>query len=209
MGKLKTIMVLLLITSCVVACKDPEPEPDPPVVPVEKTYEMGSYYNEGGVQGIVYKVSADKKHGMMVSLDEANPLLAWAKTSESESITGVKNDTNGMANMEIIKKNFSISDFPAFEYCDAKNKSGVTGWYLPATQELIAIRSVADQLKDSLVAHGGTPFSTNFYWSSYENASVVNPLCLTAYAVGLDAGTSATSTPSKIQLCNVRAVRAF
>ena len=208
MGKLKTIMVLLLITSCVVACKDPEPEPDPPVVPVEKTYEMGSYYNEGGVQGIVYKVSADKKHGMMVSLDEASTLLAWAKASQSESVTGVKNDTNGMANMELLKKNFSISDFPAFEYCDAKNKSGVTGWYLPAIRELLAIQNVAGQLKDSIAAHGGTLFSTNHYWSSYENAPVGSPECFDAYAVGLAAGVSPAPI-NKTQLRNVRAVRAF
>ena len=209
MGKLKTIMVLLLITSCVVACK-PKPDPDPdPVVPVEKTYEMGSYYNEGGVQGIVYKVSADKKHGMMISLDEADPILAWAKASQGISKTETNNDTNGMANMELIKKNFTISDFPAFEYCDAKNKQGVTGWYLPATKELIAIRNVAGQLKDSLAAHGGTPFSTNYYWSSFENTSLDEMPCLTAYAITLNPEATAASTPEKTQPRNVRAVRAF
>ena len=206
MEKLKTMMVLLLISLCVVSCKEPEPEPEPelPVVPIEKTYEIGSYYEEGGVKGIVYKItSSDKKHGMIVAMDEESH--AWAVTGHSENRTGAQSQTDGKANTDTIKEKFTITNYPAFAYCNDKNKGGVTGWYLPASQELIELRAVYVQVQDSLTAHGGTAFASGVYWSSSELPNFTPPY-LTAYGVIMG---GSVSTPSKTEIHIVRAVRAF
>jgi hypothetical protein len=36
------------------------------------TYEIGDYYSKNGISGIVYKLTSDKKHGMLISLQESN-----------------------------------------------------------------------------------------------------------------------------------------
>ena len=202
MEKLKKIMVLFLIASCFVACKPgPDPEPDPVI---EKTYVVGNYYEKDGVKGIVYKISADKKHGMIVAMDEASH--AWAVTGHSENRTGAQSTTDGMANMNIIKQS-TINNYPAFAFCNDKNKGGVTGWYLPAYEELIEFRSAYSAVKDSLAAHGGTAFSDGAYWSSSENDNL-NPPYLTAIGVSITTN-NVSPTLNKTEIHAVRAIRAF
>jgi len=41
-------------------------------------YKVGDFYSEGGVMGIVYKVSDGGVHGMIISLNEAE--CAWGDT---------------------------------------------------------------------------------------------------------------------------------
>jgi hypothetical protein len=49
-------------------------------------YKVGDFYSEGGAMGIVYTVSDDGAHGMIVSLNEAE--CAWGDT-----ILTLANDT--------------------------------------------------------------------------------------------------------------------
>ena len=47
------------------------------------TYVLMNYYNEAGLEGIIYYLDADRKHGKILSLDEA--LLPWYKWNSSNN----------------------------------------------------------------------------------------------------------------------------
>lgn len=47
------------------------------------TYVLMNYYNENGLEGIIYYLDADRKHGKILSLDEA--LLPWYKWNSSNN----------------------------------------------------------------------------------------------------------------------------
>ena len=133
------------------------------------SYAVGDYYDVGGVQGVVFLV--DGFHGKIVSMDETK--TAWSK--EEVSI-GATDDNDGMKNMAVVK---SIPNwktlYPAFEWSDAKNTGGVTGWYLPAVNELKSLFQETTAVNKGLSANGGSviyPNSHYKYWSSTENGYV-------------------------------------
>ena len=82
---------------------------------------------------------------------------------------GATDMDNGMVNRNTIKNNFDINNYPAFKWCDDKNKDGVTGWYLPAVNELIAINKAYEILNAALDTIGGQKLTElQNYWSLTE-----------------------------------------
>ena len=108
-----------------------------PVVQTSARYEIGDLYYVNGVIGIVYKVSDDGNHGMIVSLDSKE--MSWYINDKFDGhYFGCSSRTNGMENMEKIKQITNWAElFPAFKWCDDLNAGGVTGWYMPAIDELV------------------------------------------------------------------------
>jgi hypothetical protein len=98
-------------------------------------------YDVGGVKGQVYKITDGGKHGMIISLD--NSIVRW---STDINATNIQNLDDGVANMSKVKSSFDINNFPAFKWCEDKNVDGITGWYLPAINEVVDMHSVRDQL---------------------------------------------------------------
>ena len=54
----------------------------------EKTYKVGDLYDENGKKGIVYEVSADGKHGKIVSLEEGYE--RWGLDCKSKDVMIVR-----------------------------------------------------------------------------------------------------------------------
>ena len=106
---------------------------------VPKEYEIGELYDRNGVKGIVCLLSEDKRHGLVLSLDEI--YLHWSEFRKPDlRLVGADNRTDGQANMEavaryIAEQELSWTDFPAFKWCRDKGE----GWYLPAIDELLTI----------------------------------------------------------------------
>ena len=95
-------------------------------------YKVGDIYNENGVTGMVYKVTDNGTHGMILSMKYSTE--AWSK---SNTLTNASDENNGMNNMNTIKKLDDWQNrFPAFAWCDNMNQNGVVGWYLPSINEL-------------------------------------------------------------------------
>lgn len=96
----------------------------------QSKYAVNDEYSEGGVEGIVYKM----ENGIGRIYQTIKNFYAWS--IENVDIAGAKSWDDGMANTEAIKM---IPDwknlYPAFAACDALNKDGVTGWYMPAKNE--------------------------------------------------------------------------
>ncbi len=104
-----------------------------------KEYEIGELYDRNGVKGIVCQLSEDKRHGLVLSLDEI--YLHWSEFRKPDlRVVGADNRIDGVDNMEkvaryIEEQGLSWDDFPAFKWCREKGE----GWYLPAIDELLTI----------------------------------------------------------------------
>ncbi len=153
----KNIILLLFISLFCVSCiKDFEETTAYP-------YKVGDVFSEGGVMGLVVKISDDGLHGMIVSLNEFE--CAWGDTLKMNT-----NDTiNGLINMVKIKTSVDWqTKFPAFYWCDCKNGEGVSGWYLPAKNEMEEIMSQRMELNKVLEEIGSQTMFGKMYWTSTE-----------------------------------------
>ena len=122
------IFLFLFISILTVACdKTSNDELKEP----EKIYAVGDYYNVDGVEGIVYKVTEDGKHGMILSKGEG--LTVWDWRGMDIELAGCQHDSLGWLNVEHIKTYIGWDKiFPAFKWCDALNKVGEKDWFLPS-----------------------------------------------------------------------------
>lgn len=111
-----------------------------------KRYAVGEIYDEGGVRGIVVKITDEGRHGLIMSLDEEES--PWSvKPGKSKHFfkhldipTDATSKDDGMLNMEKVAACIEMHDltwahFPPFQWCRNKGE----GWYLPAINELIEI----------------------------------------------------------------------
>lgn len=97
-----------------------------------KHYQVGDFYNEKGVKGVVYKVDSTSMHGMIVSLADSG--MSWCTYYP---LIECYDMFNGINNMNVVKKQSGWQNiYPAFKWCDDMNSKGITGWHIPATYEL-------------------------------------------------------------------------
>lgn len=142
---------------------------------MEKNYKIGDYYCENGLEGIVFAIEEDGRHGRIVSLDEAE--LSWCRSREwaDKVETGCTDLDSGKDNMNRIR---AIEDwkekYPAFAWCAEKGSR----WYLPAKNEVEAITlSLRDVLNEAFRQRNAPLIpqigESGRYWSSseYDTAS--------------------------------------
>lgn len=112
------------------------------------TYVLMNYYNEDGLEGIIYYLDADRKHGKILSLDET--LLPWYKWNSSNN-----------------KASYPVSD-----WINTKKQSN-TAWELPAIDDLTTLFYYRFEVNDSSIGNNGMPLkyassAGGTYWSSEE-----------------------------------------
>ena len=174
-------------------------------------YKVGDYYNDGTKEGVVFEVSANGKHGKIVSMTQSARTLPWSSDeTEQKRLVGADSQTDGAANMAKIKV---VSDwkskYPAFKWCADLGD----GWYLPAIDELKKFTindTIHNAVNRTLAAKGGKKLynkgEISWYWSSTETDYRYEGI-LCAWGVYMDNG----STYLDIKYLNyyVRAVSAF
>ena len=157
----------------------PQQQQQQPAAASGRAYDIGDYYNENGIEGIVCQVSDDRMHGLIVSLDEL--MLPWYGYDKNEARSiGADNADDGRANMEtvaayIAANGASWEDFPAFKWCRDKGE----GWYLPAVNEVLSLgnsfnggsrmkfdRTARNRFNDNLKSHGGKRLDRLVYYFS-------------------------------------------
>ena len=119
-----------------------------PYPPVSRSYSLGELFDEGGVRGIVIRVSEDGRHGLLLSLVEGK--AAWGfinknPLKEKGFASGCTDTEDGWKNILAIRKLIANTDLlwsnlPAFSWC----KDLGPGWYLPARKELESIWGSGD-----------------------------------------------------------------
>ena len=112
------------------------------------TYVLMNYYNEAGLEGIIYYLDADRKHGKILSLDEA--LLPWYKWNSSNN-----------------KASYPVSD-----WINTKKQSN-TAWELPTIDDLTTLFYYRFEVNGSSIGNNGMPLkyassAGGTYWSSEE-----------------------------------------
>lgn len=132
-------------------------------------YKIGDFYNEKGKRGIVFDVSADGKHGKIVSLEQM--LISWSNDSDScKNIIGATDFEDGARNFSVIRGISNWKDkFPVFAKCAEMGE----GWYVPAVNELEKMLSsnfsVVIKKMSSIAEYTGEVFYLlSYYWSSTE-----------------------------------------
>lgn len=103
-----------------------------------RPYEVGNLYDDGKLKGVIVEVTEDGRHGMIVSLEEAPGLLAWAADKANVGVLGLNDLKDGRNNMARLAEHIaaaggSWSDYPAFEWCRSLGE----GWYLPSIDEVL------------------------------------------------------------------------
>lgn len=132
----------------------------------QSKYAVGDEFSEDGVEGIVGYIGDSVRY-----VCKKLPECIWSYRSEFASATST---TDGEYNMAQIKKiPYWEEDYIAFLACDRLNNNKVSGWYLPAVDELRLIRTSHSYFQEDL-------------WSSTELEESVN----SAYCVDLRRGGS-------------------
>ena len=159
-----------------------------------KIYKVGDYYNDGVKEGVVFEVSADGRHGKIVSMKQSVGRLQWlSDNAEQKRLIGADSETDGVYNMTKVKARPDWqSKYPAFKWCADLGE----GWYLPSKEELRTIYNHKDKLNSNL-----TDKLSGWYWSSKE----YNEFC----AWGVKVGSGFTGSNNKYDNYYVRAVSAF
>ena len=170
-----------------------------------KTYKVGDYYNDGVREGVVFEVSADGRHGKIVSMKQSAKELQWSSDgAEQYRLIGADSETNGAYNMAQVK---TISGwrykYPAFKWCADLGE----GWYLPSIKELKVFTlndAVHDVVNRTLIARGGTKLYDKGKWRWYWSSTEYDKFC--AWHVNMN---SSTGNNYKSSTNYVRAVSAF
>ena len=122
-------------------------------------YAVGDTYDEDGVSGTVGYIGDDKRF-IFHNFDDKYPWATGAAAS-NHKILGATDGDDGEANTEVIHRQSAWrTSFPAFGAVETLNVNGVTGWYLPAINEL-----------DCMVS-----FIKRDTWSSTEHSSWIDAI---------------------------------
>ena len=125
---------------------DEKPQADAdgyPYPPVTRSYSLGDMFDEGGIRGIVIRVSEDGRHGLLLSPEEGKAEWGFIQNNplkEKGFSSGCTDTEDGWKNMQAIRELIANTDLlwsnlPTFSWC----KDLGPGWYLPARKELECI----------------------------------------------------------------------
>lgn len=135
-------------------------------VVVATRYNIGDYYDDGNIKGVVFEVSDDGLHGKIVSLRQGN--CCWGDVVEA---IGATNKNDGQPNTNNMLKRADSEEFAAALWCRNQGSE----WYLPSVSELKTLllsNTVRKAVNKTLGERSATklfkPGEPKSYWSSTE-----------------------------------------
>lgn len=140
----------------------------------QSKYSTGDAYSEAGIVGTVIQMADSVRLVRSENLGNAQ----W---STENRFTGADDADDGRVNMAKIKAipKWEIY-YPAFALCDALNVDGVSGWYLPAKNEVVLYNGT---IWKSTEYNSNEAYSTYYdYHNIYDSPSYKN-VSLRVYAV--------------------------
>ena len=169
------IALLCIFFSC---RKAETPQGDAPNVPSQPTYEIGEYYHNDTLEGVVFWTYGSH-NGLMVSLDET--YLPWCVTGNINCETGATNPHEGWNNTNILMDVYDMSHYPVIQWSYLKNTWHLVNyphrkiinkqWYVPATTELRYLLQNQDAVNATLARMGYPTLEDKTYWSSTETGT--------------------------------------
>ena len=208
----KTLFFLALLGLAFASCRkyeSPSNGDTPP--PVFHSYQVGDYFHNDTLEGIVFHTIAGGTGGLMVSLDES--FLPWCETNYINSQTGATNPYDGWNNTNILMDVYDMHHFPVIRWSYLKNtwnlvhlehrKINERQWYVPSSNELRYLLLNQEAVNATLESMGYPTLEGKTYWSSTETGT------RGATAVRLQNGQIVISESLKTLEYYVRAIRSF
>lgn len=171
MKSIKLLLTTILLHSALLAVA--QITPTAPATPLRGTttsgpYKVGDYYNEQGLEGVVFEVSEDGMSGKIVGLTQSRGVRRWSISHEGRTrLLGATDLNDGAANCRLIMQFDGWQEkFPAIAWCVARGE----GWYLPAIHELkeFTKNPITYQLVNNcLTAIGATPLPKQGEWIDF------------------------------------------
>lgn len=194
-----------------VSCKKKDdPNYVEPHVPYVPTYEIGDYFRNDTLEGVVF-YTYGMHNGLMVSLEENQ--LPWCVTSYTTIETGATNPYDGWNNTNIVMSNHDLYYYPAINWTYQRNTWHLVHydqrlisskqWYVPSTTEMRYLLLNQEAVNKTLDSLGYPMLEDKVYWSSTETGT------RGAAAVRLQNGQIVISESLKDQVLYVRAIRNF
>ena len=206
------ILFLLAFTTILSSCKKHVPYQGgdaPPIV--YPSYEIGDYFRNDTLQGVVFATIAGGTSGLMVSLDETQ--LPWCVPTYINKETGVTNPNDGWYNTNNLMANFDLNHYPAIQWSHKKNTWQLLyqphfqitpkQWYIPSSSELTYLLQNQAAVNRTLDSLGYPTLEDKVYWSSTETGT------RGAAALRLQSGQVLISDSVKTLEFYVRAIRNF
>ena len=100
---MRNICIIALLFLALTSCQKPEPEPSGGETPVHPTYEIGQYFHNDTLEGIVFHTTSGGTHGLMVSLEETH--LQWCIDNYINEETGATNPQEGWYHTNLLMAN--------------------------------------------------------------------------------------------------------
>ena len=176
---MRRVLFFLVVFCALASCQKSEtPQGDEPNVPYQPTYEVGDYYRNDTLEGIVFWTYG-AHNGLMVSLDEA--YLSWCLPGNINCETGATNPYEGWNNTNILMDVYDMSHYPAIQWSYLKNTWHLVNyphrkiinkqWYVPATTELRYLLQNQDAVNATLASMGYPTLEDKTYCSSTETGT--------------------------------------
>ena len=204
------LYILALAAIFFSSCKKYEsPNGGEPHVPYQPAYEIGDYYHNDTLQGVVF-LTYGAHNGLMVSLEET--CLPWCETNYVNSETGATNSYDGWFNTNILMSNYDLRHFPAIQWTHQRNTWHLVHqnypiiadqWYAPSNMELSKLLQNQAAVNNTLDSLGFPTLEDKTYWSSTELGT------RSAASVHLQDGKIVISEAVKTHEYYVRAIRNF
>ena len=203
-------LVLVLFFVMVSCQKTDEPQGNDAVVPNLTTYEVGDYYSNDTLEGIVFWTYG-AHNGLMVCLDET--CLSWCLPGNLNCETGATNPYEGWNNTNILMDVYDMGHYPAIQWSYLKNTWHLVNyphrkvtnkqWYVPAVTELRYLLQNWEAVNATLSRMGCPTLDDKTYWSSTETGA------RGAAALHVQDGRIVVGDEVKDQYFYVRAVRNY
>lgn len=209
---MKRLSYIFVLSFVLASCQKTEdgPQGGEPDMPHQHTYEIGEYYHNDTLEGVVFWTFGDH-NGLMVSLDEA--YLTWCEPGNINCETGATNPYEGWNNTNILMDVYDMSHYPAIQWSYLKNTWHLVNyphrkiinkqWYVPSTTEMRYLLQNQEAVNATLASMGYPTLEGKTYWSSTETGT------RGAAAVRLQNGEVVISDSLKTLEFYVRAIRNF
>ena len=177
---MKKALFFIALLCIFVSCRKTEtPQGDGPNVPSQPAYEIGEYYHNDTLEGIVFWTYGSH-NGLMVSLDET--YLPWCIPLNLNCETGATNPYEGWNNTNILMDVYDMSHYPVIQWSYLKNTWHLINyphrkiinkqWYVPATTELRYLLQNQAAVNATLAKMGYPTLEDKTYWSSTETGTL-------------------------------------
>ena len=174
----KALFYLALLCFFASCGKTETPQNGEPNMPYQPTYEVGDYFKNDTLEGVVfYTFSA--YNGLMVSLEEAK--LPWCDPAHIICETGATNPYDGWNNTNIVMANYDLYNFPAIDWSYQRNTWHLIHyphrlidhkqWYVPSSTEMRYLLMNQETVNATLDSLGYPTLEDKTYWSSTETGT--------------------------------------